>query len=264
MSLRFACLTTVAPGRSLAEQCDAIAASGCTGAETIIFNDTPLDAWVKEFAGATSTAGLTPAVVILGGLALYRPGQTTWIREALAVVAEVGAAALVTPEYRMQEPLPLFPPFATPAPDEAEHVATALLDIAEQCARLGVALHLEPITQFEGRFWRTLDQVTPIAAQLHAATGATVGVVADFHNMNITEANPVLAMQKAGAAVTHVHLADNNRRLPGAGHIDFAAGLHALATQDYDGWCSFECAVDEDFVGAVSAAIARLQAMRHR
>ncbi|HAJ37399.1 MAG TPA: hypothetical protein DCL15_17150, partial [Chloroflexi bacterium] len=64
MALRFACLTTVAPGESLAEQCDAIAAAGCTGAETIIFADTPLDLWSREFASATAASGLTPAVVI--------------------------------------------------------------------------------------------------------------------------------------------------------------------------------------------------------
>lgn len=259
--MRFACLTTVAPGRSLAEQCDAIAVAGCTGAETIVSADTPFDLWVREFAGAAGAAGLTPAVVIMGGLALYRPGQTGWIREALAAIAEVGAAVLITPEYRTQEPLPLFPPFAAPTSDEVQCVDAAVLAIAQQCARLGVALHLEPITQFEGRFWRTLDQVTPLAAELHKATGADVGVVADFHNMNITEANPVLALQHACFAVTHVHLADNNRHLPGKGHIDFGAGLRALAAQSYSGWCSFECAVSGDFESTVAATIARLQAL---
>ena len=131
----------------MAEQCDAIAAAGCTGAETIIFADTPLDLWSREFASATAASGLTPAVVILGGLALYRPGSASWVDEALAAIAEVDAATLVTPEYRAQEPLPLFPPFAAPSPEEAEHVATALHDIAQQCARLGVVV--------EETDWRT-------------------------------------------------------------------------------------------------------------
>jgi sugar phosphate isomerase/epimerase len=259
--MRFACLTTVAPGRSLAEQCAALAAAGCTGAETIIFPETPLDAWEMEFGTAALNANLAPAVVILGGLALYRPGQMAWIGEALEAIAGTGAAALITPEYRAQDPLPLFPPFPAPSPAEAEHVATAVTTIARRCAQLGVPLYLEPITHFEGRFWQMLAPTATLSTEMGRETGADVGVVADLHNMNITEADPLAAIHAAGRQVRHVHLADNNRRLPGQGHIDFAAALQALRSCGYAGWHSFECAVEGDFTSELSAAIQRLRRM---
>jgi len=257
--LRFACLTAVAPGRTLADQCAAIAAAGCTGVETILFPSTPLAAWVSEFGQAAAAQGLTPTAVILGGLALYRPGQLAWIDEAVAALAEVGAPALITPEYRAQDPLPLLPPFPAPAPEEAAHVSEAVAAIAHCCAARRVPLYLEPITQFEGRFWQTLAQVTALCESVAADTDVQMGVVVDSHNMNITEAQPLAAVAAAAQWIRHVHLADNNRRLPGQGHIDFGALLRALRTHGYSGWYSYECAIDAGtFPAALRTNIAQL------
>lgn len=259
--MRFACLTAVAPGRTLAEQCAAIAAAGCTGVETIVFPATPLDGWVSAFTQAARDANLTPGVVILGGLALYRPGQMAWIAEALAAIAATGAAALITPEYRAQEPPPLFPPFPAPSPEEAGYVTAAVMEIAFRCAALALPLYLEPITQFEGRFWQRLAPTAALCRELAMVTGANTGVVADFHNMNITETDVGGAIRQAGGHVKHVHLADNNRRLPGQGHIDFADGLRALRLSGYDGWFSYECAVEGDFTAVLNASIRHLRAL---
>src|SRR5215204_5478321 len=118
MMIKFACVTMVAPGATLAEQCANIAAAGCTGIETIIFPTTPLAHWQQEIRNAADNAGVQIVAVILGGLALNQPGQLPWIGEALHAIKEIGAAGLITPEYRAQDPLPLFPPFPTPPVEE--------------------------------------------------------------------------------------------------------------------------------------------------
>lgn len=258
--MKFACLTGVAPGADLTEQCAAIAATGCQGIETILFPTTPLDAWTAELTAATDAAGLETAVVILGQLALYAHDQSGWIGEALAAAGEVGAAALITPEYRPQNPLPLFPPFPAPSPAERARVEEAVNEIIDRAGLAGVTVLFEPITQFEGRFWRTIRDILPVCRQLEGRhEQPNWGVVVDFHNMNITEADPVQAIHAAGAWIKHVHLADNNRRLPGMGHLDFGAGLKALRDTGYDGWYSFECAVGHDFVAEVRRSIAYLR-----
>ncbi len=104
---------------------------------------------------------------------------------------------------------------------------------------------MEPLTPFEGRFWRNVATVQQVCELL---ANPWIGLALDFHNMNITEANVVASLIRAGKWVRHVHLADNNRRLPGQGHIDFRAGVATLDAIGYDGWYSFECAVDGDFV----------------
>jgi sugar phosphate isomerase/epimerase len=101
------------------------------------------------------------------------------------------------------------------------------------------------LTHFEGRFWRNVATVQQVCELL---ANPWIGLALDFHNMNITEANVVASLIRAGKWVRHVHLADNNRRLPGQGHIDFRAGVATLDAIGYDGWYSFECAVDGDFI----------------
>jgi sugar phosphate isomerase/epimerase len=253
--MRFACLSGVAPGADLAAQCAAIAAAGCAGVETLVFAQDNLIAWQAELRAATANAGLAVAAVILGGLALYTPGQEAWLPEVMHAVAELGGGVLLTPEYRPQHPLPIFPPYATPSAAEVAQVERSLAIVDDAARRYQVPVFFEPLTPFEGRFWR---DVAAAQAACVALANPFIGLALDFHNMHITEANPIASIVRAGSWVRHVHLADNNRRLPGAGHIDFRAGIAALQAMGYDGWYSFECAVDGDFVPALQRAQAWL------
>ena len=242
--MRFACLTGVAPGADLAEKCVAIAAAGCQGVETLVFPNDDLGTWQATLRQAAANAGLEVAAVILGGLALYQPGQESWVAEAIQAVGELGGGVLMTPEYRPQNPLPIFPPYPAPSPGEVEQVARVMATVDAAARRYEVAIFLEPLTQFEGRFWRDVASVQTLC---EALANPNIGLALDFHNMNITEANIIASIVRAGKWVRHVHLADNNRRLPGQGHIDFRAGVATLHAIGYDGWYSFECAVEGDF-----------------
>ena len=42
------------------------------------------------------------------------------------------------------------------------------------------------------------------------------------------------------AQINHVHISENNRGVPGAGHIDFAAVFKALKAVGYDRWMTIE------------------------
>lgn len=253
--MKFACCTTVAPGQTLAEQCAVIAAAGCGGVEMIIFPDTPLEEWQYTAKVAAADAGLEIVAVILGGLALYQPTFPAWVREALPAIHELGAAALLTPEYRPQHPLPLFPPYPAPHADEQAHVDVALDRLNEIVTKPQIRLFFEPLTQFESHFWRDVDTVLQICQRFN---NPNIGLALDFHNMNITEADINASIRRAGPWVHHVHLADNNRRLPGQGHIDFASGLAALRQINYQGWYSFECAAQGDFTSELKQTIERL------
>lgn len=255
--MQFAALTTIAPGDTLSAQCEAIAASGCSGVETLVFADTPLEQWQNELRQATDNAGVQPVAVILGGLALYRPGQISWVCEALHAIAELKkAAALLTAEYRAQDPLPLFPPYPPPSPAEQAHVDHALNEISRIATALEMQVFFEPITQFESRFWRDVRTVLAVCQRLN---NPQLGLCLDFHNMNITEANIEASIYQAENWIRHIHLADNNRRLPGQGHINFAAGLEALQKAGYAGWYTLECGVEGEFQHQVRRTINMLQ-----
>lgn len=253
--MRFACFNAVAPGATLAEQCEAIARAGCTGVETIIFPATPLETWQREMQAAMRDAGLAPAAVILGGLALYRGDSLSYVREAMHAASELGAVILLTPEYAPQDPLPLFPPHRAAPLQERARVDEAMRAIGAFAAELDAPVVIEPVTPFESRFCRSLADALALC---DSAGTMHVRVAPDTHNMNITEAGIGESIRAAGGRIGHVHLADNNRLLPGRGHIDFGEVMTALRDVAYDGWLSFECAVLGDFEADVRRAIRRL------
>ena len=256
--MRFACLSTVAPGGILAAQCAAIAAAGCEGVEVLLLPETPLTTWRHEVRVATASAGIVPAAVIIGGLALYERSQDAYLAAALDACAEFGALAVITPEYRAQKPLPLFPPYAEPNVHECAMVAEALEKAVAQAERLGVTVALEPLTPFEGRFYRCVNDAL---AACNTLGSPYVGLALDTHNMHMTEASTVASIHAAGLAIRHMHLADSNRRLPGRGQIAFVPLLAALREVEYAGWCSFECAVEAPFHNNLATTIGWLRTL---
>ena len=65
----------------------------------------------------------------------------------------------------------------------------------------------------------------------------------DFFHMNIEETDIAESIRAAGGFLKHIHLADSNRRHPGAGHIDFRPALAALGAINFDGYMALECHV---------------------
>ncbi|MCX6017671.1 MAG: sugar phosphate isomerase/epimerase [Chloroflexi bacterium] len=257
MNMKFACVAAGVPGRSFAEQCDAIGNTSCSGVETIVFPDTKLERWQAEARAAAGGAGLELATVILGGLALHRAGWETYVREAMQAIAELGASVLLTPEYAAQNPLPIFPPHAPPPPGELARVHDAMRAIGRMATDLRCPVYIEPITQFESRFCRCVADSLDLCK---AAASPYASIVVDTHNMNITEASITTSIRTAGARIEHMHFADNNRLAPGCGHIDFASIITTLDAISYTGWLSFECAFPGNFNVTMQRSIDWLQA----
>lgn len=63
----------------------------------------------------------------------------------------------------------------------------------------------------------------------------------DTFHMNIDEDSFEDAIRAAGKSIGYVHLADNQRRYPGSGMIDFSHILHLLKEAGYQGYLSVEC-----------------------
>lgn len=63
----------------------------------------------------------------------------------------------------------------------------------------------------------------------------------DTFHMNIDEDSFEDAVRLAGTEIGYVHLADNQRRYPGSGMIDFPKILNLLKESGYNGYLSVEC-----------------------
>lgn len=132
---------------------------------------------------------------------------------------------------------------------------SALEEVCQAAADLGVRLALEPINRYETSLIHTAAEGLEFVAQVGMAN---LGLLLDTFHMNIEERCLADAIEQAGPKLFHVHVADSNRHPPGSGHLDFGAILHALAATGYAGWVSGEFLAVPDPRSAARAAIEHL------
>ena len=125
-------------------------------------------------------------------------------------------------------------------PKTAESVKNAT-DCMKQCAVYAadrdIELFVEPINRYETSFIITADDCLEFFAGVDMPN---CKVLLDTFHMNIEEADICGTIRKVGARIGHVHVADSNRRYPGAGHLDFPEIVAALNSVGYDRFLSAE------------------------
>jgi len=62
----------------------------------------------------------------------------------------------------------------------------------------------------------------------------------DTFHANIEEENLPKAFRENAAEIAHIHVANNDRGVPGRGHIDFPAVFRTIKTSGYNGWLTIE------------------------
>ena len=62
----------------------------------------------------------------------------------------------------------------------------------------------------------------------------------DTFHANIEESDPIAAYTNHKSNVVHVHLSENDRGVPGRGHVPWAETFKALKSGGYDEWLTIE------------------------
>lgn len=109
--------------------------------------------------------------------------------------------------------------------------------LAAYAEQAGVRLSLEPLNRYETDFILDVADGLRMIADLQCAN---VGLMLDVFHMNIEEASIEASLEAAGERCWHVHIADSNRRYPGAGHLDFDGVFRTLERMGYTGYVSAE------------------------
>ena len=119
-----------------------------------------------------------------------------------------------------------------------EFSAKAVQEMAETARDCGVRLGLELCNRYENTMLNTVDQGLDF---LKMVDSPVVGLHLDTYHMNIEEDDLVQAVLKAGKHIVNVHACENNRKLPGMGHLNWKEILLALKAVGYQGALSMEC-----------------------
>lgn len=113
----------------------------------------------------------------------------------------------------------------------------SLREIGKIAGDLGRTLFLEVINRYESDLINTVEQGILL---LEEVDSPYLKLHLDTYHMNIEEDNLRKAIICAGSRVGHFHCSENNRRVPGMGHIpwkEVRAGLDAIG---YTGWLVIE------------------------
>jgi sugar phosphate isomerase/epimerase len=117
------------------------------------------------------------------------------------------------------------------------YLRPALEEFGERARKAGTTFLLEPLNRYEGNVINTIGDA---AEMIRSLSTRHVTILADLFHMNIEEEDLSGALRSGGPLITHVQLADSNRRPPGHGHTDFAAVAAALGSIGYRGYLSAE------------------------
>jgi len=137
-------------------------------------------------------------------------------------------------------------------------LADSLKTVSEDAAESGVKIHIEVINRYETNVFNTAVEMVGFIEE-HGLANCYAHM--DTFHMNIEEADPFAALRAAGSRLGYVHLADNTRRYPGTGAIDFPKILGVLDEIGYDGWVSVECLPQPDGRTAAKESIRYLKAI---
>jgi D-psicose/D-tagatose/L-ribulose 3-epimerase len=103
----------------------------------------------------------------------------------------------------------------------------------EKCVRLAV----EPLNRFETDFLNTVDQGLEFIERVNKDN---VGFLLDTFHMNLEEKGIGDAIRMAGKKIFNFHSCENDRGIPGSGHIPWQEVKSALKNVEYDGFVIIE------------------------
>jgi sugar phosphate isomerase/epimerase len=243
------------PARTFAEKLCIIEEFGFEAVE--IWGNTPPADWNKYAAHPvpekmfTIKSALSSSKIKVSTICSY-PGQLLAaepkdrdramkaVEERIRLCSDLGGIGVIT--------VPVYgPPKISDTKDIIESEYQILVEeysiLAKHAENYGVNILLEPINRYETHLINTIEQ----ALRVHSAVNNDhMKIMADFFHMNIEEKNIPQSLVKASGKLGHMHLADSDRSLPGAGHTDFASAFRALKSCGFDKFLTIESNVPEN------------------
>lgn len=119
----------------------------------------------------------------------------------------------------------------------ASSVIGPLRELAKYASDYNIELLIEPLNRYS----------TPVCTEVEDAkyiidliNQENVGMLLDTFHMNIEEDSIHNAIIRSNTMLKHVHISDNNRKMPGLAHIDFKSIIVALKKIKYSKYLTFE------------------------
>lgn len=162
-----------------------------------------------------------------------RKRTVTHLANCIRVAAEIGAKLLCGPIYA---PVGYLPGRRRTA-DEWKWAIECFRALGDTLMAYGVTLAIEPLNRFETYFLNTAEDASLLCA---AVDHPSIGVLLDTFHTNIEEKDVAASFDRVGEKLKHIHACENDRGIPGSGHVDFRGIFQCLDKIGYQGWITIE------------------------
>jgi len=115
----------------------------------------------------------------------------------------------------------------------SENSAKVLSRLDSHLKSHDVNLGIEAINRFETDLVNTSNEAVSMAK---ASNSSNIGVLLDTFHLNIEEKDIKSAIVNAGKHLKHFHVSDNDRGVPGSGHVPWGEVKSGLSDINYNGW----------------------------
>ena len=212
---------------------------GFDGFEIPIFDPSQLDARsIRNELEAnklecTVCAILPPGLSAIDSAAQVRSNTKRHLARCVESAAELGATLMSGPVYA---PVGYLPGRRRSA-DEWRWAVECFQGLGPVLEANGITLAIEPLNRFETFF---LNTAADAAALCDAIGHPRIGVLLDTFHANIEEKSVVEACRLLGPHLRHIHACENDRGIPGTGHVDFTGMVDVLRETGYNGYLTIE------------------------
>ena len=217
-----------------------IKATGFDGVEIPVFEGAPSD--FAEIGKLLDEIGLErtavsangdPAQNLISESAAARVAGLDHMKWVLDCTAALGADRVSGP---LHSTLGHFSG-AGPTDVEIDRSVACQREISAHAATHGVTVCLEALNRFECYLLNTMDA---LAAHIRLIDHPNIRAMYDTFHANIEEADPIAALVRNKDVVGHIHISENDRGVPGRGHVPWEDTYAAIKKIGYDGWLTIE------------------------
>jgi D-psicose/D-tagatose/L-ribulose 3-epimerase len=213
--------------------------AGFDGVEIPLFRPASLEASAIRKANEAYGLECNACTVLVDGLSLIsdnadiRRKTRVHLADIAKAAAEAGIKIVAGPLY-----CPVgYLPGRRRTGDEWKWAVEGFQSVGETLAAHDVIFAIEPLNRFETYFLNTAAD----AARLSEEIGhSNIGILFDTFHANIEEKDIAAGYRTVGAQLKHVHTCENDRGIPGSGHVEWKAVFAALRELKYDGWLTIE------------------------
>lgn len=218
----------------------AIKETGFDGVEIPVFEGAP--AHFQKTAKMLDRIGLKrtavsamgdPAMNLISAEPATRKAGLEFMEWALECTAALGATQISGPLHST------LGQFSGEGPTEAEiaRFHETQRQIGDLAADQGVVVGLEALNRFECYLVNTMDA---LCGHVREINHPSITAMYDTFHANIEETDPIGALTRNQDVISHIHISENDRGVPGRGNIPWAETFEAIAQTGYDDWLTIE------------------------